>query len=159
MNDEYDGDGTRGRARSVYEPVQRANREGGVRRGVAYREKVKWIPPAESKARSTGGKGSLPDDCIVPPGAWLHTSPIAMEVRVSPTSNVEVPVRREGGKHDNVRGVEIARLLCHLSRSFNVVNRVSKGGGYVPASLCEANGKRPFPPGDQVNTHIMNNYC
>ena len=84
MNDEYDGDGTRGRARSAYEPVHRANREGGERRGVTM-GKGYGEQPAESKARSTGGKGSLPDDYIVPPGAWMHTSPIAMEVRVRPS--------------------------------------------------------------------------
>ena len=44
-------------------------------------------------------------------------------------------------------------LLCRLGSAFNVVNQVLMGGGYVSASLCEANGKRLFPPGGRVNTH------
>ena len=40
----------------------------------------------------------------------MQTSPIAMEVRESPKSNVEVPVRREGGNMTIVWGVEIARF-------------------------------------------------
>jgi hypothetical protein len=51
-------------------------------------------------------------------------------------------------------GWKLPGYLCHLGKSFNVVNQVPMGVGYVSASLCEANGKRPFPPGGQVNTHI-----
>ena len=54
-----------------------------------------------------------------------------------------------------VLGVEITRFLCHLGRSFNVVVKVPMGVEYVLASLCEANGKQPFPPGSQVNTHTI----
>ena len=65
-------------------------------------ERVKWKPSAESKAHDGRGEGLTTRQNIVPPGAWLHTSPIDMEVRESPKSNVEVPVRRGGGEHDNV---------------------------------------------------------
>jgi hypothetical protein len=64
-------------------------------------------------------------------------------------------VRRGGGEHDNYGGWIAPGFLCHLGSAFNVVNQVSRGVGYVPASLCEANGKRPSPPGGQVNTHTQ----
>ena len=76
--------------------VQRANREGGERRGVALGK-----GEVENTRREQGtfhrGEGFTTRQFIVPPGAWLQTSPIAMEVRESPKSNVEVPVRRGGG--------------------------------------------------------------
>ena len=73
---------------------------------------------------------------------------------MSPKSNVEVPVRRGGGNMTMYGGWKSLGYLCRLSRSFNVVNQVLMGVGYVSASLCEANDKQPFPPGSQVNTQL-----
>jgi hypothetical protein len=55
----------------------------------------------------------------------------------------------------NLVGGNRAAHLCGRVDPLMIVSQVLMGVGYVSASLCEANDKRPFPPGGRVNTHTL----
>jgi len=54
----------------------------------------------------------------------------------------------------NLVGGNRVAHLCGRVDPLMIVSQVPMGGD-EPASLCEANGKRPSPPGGQVNTHTQ----
>lgn len=54
----------------------------------------------------------------------------------------------------NLVGGNRTAHLCGRVDPLMIVRQVLMGVGNVSASLCEANDKRPFPPGGRVNTHI-----